>query len=175
MWSIPMTAKMELRTKGIFQLCVFSHKGFQLTLLSVYTFTSNMSVCMKVPQSFLTLWDPMDYTVHSILQARILEWVAFPFSRGSSQPRDWTQASCIAGGFFTSWATWRGIIICRQTGLSETSLSRSEKNLCITVCLLTQHFIIFSYNILLLSPKNSLQTSWFSLRTCPTYAQDNKA
>ena len=38
-------------------------------------------------------------------QARILEWVAFPFSRGSSQPRDQTQASCIAGGFFTSWAT----------------------------------------------------------------------
>ena len=36
---------------------------------------------------------------------RILEWLAFPFSRGSSQPRDWTQASCIAGGFFTSWAT----------------------------------------------------------------------
>ena len=45
------------------------------------------------------------YTVHGILQARILEWVAFPFSRGSSQPRDWTQMSHIAGGFFTSWAT----------------------------------------------------------------------
>ena len=36
---------------------------------------------------------------------RILEWVAFPFSMGSSQPRDWTQVSCIAGGFFVSWAT----------------------------------------------------------------------
>ena len=47
----------------------------------------------------------MDYTAHGILQARILEWVAFSFSRGSSQPRDWIQASCIAGGFFTSWAT----------------------------------------------------------------------
>ena len=41
---------------------------------------------------------------HGLLQARILEWVAFPFSRGSSQPRDWTQASRIAGRFFTSWA-----------------------------------------------------------------------
>ena len=40
-----------------------------------------------------------------ILQARILEWVAMPSSRGSSQPRDWTQVSCIAGGFFTVWAT----------------------------------------------------------------------
>ena len=47
----------------------------------------------------------MNYTVHEILQARILEWVAFPFSRGSSQPRDQTQVSHIAGGFFTSWAT----------------------------------------------------------------------
>jgi len=47
----------------------------------------------------------MDYIVHGILQARILEWVAFPFSKASSQPRDWTQVSCIAGGFFTSWAT----------------------------------------------------------------------
>ena len=45
------------------------------------------------------------YTVHGIPQARILEWVVFPFSRGSSQPRDWTQVSCIAGGFFPSWAT----------------------------------------------------------------------
>ena len=47
----------------------------------------------------------MDCIVHGILQARILEWVAFPFSRGSSQPRDQTQVSHIAGGFFTSWAT----------------------------------------------------------------------
>ena len=49
-----------------------------------------------------TLCNPMDYTVHEILQARILEWVAFLFSRGSSQSRDWTQVSHIAGGFFTS-------------------------------------------------------------------------
>ena len=52
-----------------------------------------------------TLCDPMDYVVRGILQARILEWVAVPFSRGSSQPRDQTQVSHIAGGFFTSWAT----------------------------------------------------------------------
>ena len=47
----------------------------------------------------------MDYTVHGILQARILEWEAFPFSRGSSPSRDKTQVSHIAGGFFTTWAT----------------------------------------------------------------------
>ena len=43
---------------------------------------------MKVAQSSLTLCNPMDYTVHGILQARILEWVAFPFSKRSSKPRD---------------------------------------------------------------------------------------
>ena len=60
---------------------------------------------MKVAQSCLTLCDPMDYTVHGILQARIPEWVAVPFSRGSSQPRDQIQVSLIAGGFFTVSAT----------------------------------------------------------------------
>ena len=59
----------------------------------------------KVAQSCPTLCNPMDHTVHGILQARTLEWVAVPFSRGSSQPRDGTQVSHIAGGFFTSWAT----------------------------------------------------------------------
>ena len=60
---------------------------------------------VKGTQSCPTLCDSMDYTVHGILQARLLEWVAVPFSGGSSQPRDWTQVSHIAGSFFTSWAT----------------------------------------------------------------------
>ena len=60
---------------------------------------------VKVTQWCPTLCNSMDYTVHGILQARILEWVAFSFSRGSSQPKDQTQISRIAGGFFTSWAT----------------------------------------------------------------------
>ena len=59
---------------------------------------------VKVIQSCPTLCDPMDYTIHGIVQARILEWVAVPFSRGSSQPRDRTQVSLIACRFFTSWA-----------------------------------------------------------------------
>ena len=45
----------------------------------------------------------MDYTAHGILQARMLEWGAFPFSRGSSRPRNWTRVCCTAGGFFTNW------------------------------------------------------------------------
>ena len=60
---------------------------------------------MKVTYSCPTLCDPVDYTVHGILQARILEWIAFPVSGGSSQPRDGTQVSHIAGGFFTRAAT----------------------------------------------------------------------
>ena len=50
---------------------------------------------VKVAQSCPTICKPMDYTVHGILQARILEWVAFPFPRGSSQPRDQTQVSAL--------------------------------------------------------------------------------
>ena len=59
---------------------------------------------MKVneTQSCSTLQDPMDYTIHGILQVRALGWVAFPFSRGSSQPRDQTQVSLIADGFVTN-------------------------------------------------------------------------
>ena len=51
---------------------------------------------VKVAQLYPTLCDSMDYTVHEVLQARILKWVAFPFSRGSSQPRDQTQVFHIA-------------------------------------------------------------------------------
>ena len=57
---------------------------------------------VKVAQSCLTLCNPMDYTVPGILQARILERVAIPFSRESSQPRDLTQVSHIVGGFYAS-------------------------------------------------------------------------
>ena len=70
-----------------------------------------------VTQSWLTLHDPMDYrplgsSVYGILQARILEWLAMPSSRGSSPPRDGTQVSCIAGRFLTVWAT-RKALYCR--------------------------------------------------------------
>ena len=69
-----------------------------------------VQIQVKIAQSFLTLRDPMDCSlpgsfVHGILQARILERVAILFSRGFSQPRNGTQVSCIAGEFFTIWAT----------------------------------------------------------------------
>ena len=57
---------------------------------------------LKLAQLCLTLCDPVDLTVRGTFQARILEWVAFPFFRGSTQPRDQTQVSHTAGRFFTS-------------------------------------------------------------------------
>ena len=63
------------------------------------------TVKVKLTQLCPTLYDPMDYTVQGFLYTRILEWVAFLFSRGSSQPRNQTQVSCIASRFLTSWAT----------------------------------------------------------------------
>ena len=102
----------------------------QLILLNIYQMSTLVEelimkgMKVKVTQSCLTLCDPVDYTVHEILQAKILEWVAFPFSRGSPQPRDWTQVSYRTGKFFTSWATkeapkywsgWKGIFLTQET------------------------------------------------------------
>ena len=73
----------------------------------------DVCVCMLVTQSCLTFCDPVNCSppasfVQAILQARILEWVAISFSRGSSQPRDQTWVSCIVGGFFTIWPSREG-------------------------------------------------------------------
>ena len=67
----------------------------------------------------LTLCSPMSYTTHGILQARILEWVAFPFSRGCSQSRNRTQVSCIAGRFCTNCATREGPVCSDSCALSQ--------------------------------------------------------
>ena len=86
----------------------------QTRLLLPFFFVSHMKVKVKVAQWCLTLCNPMDCTVHGILQARILEWVAFPFSKGSSQPRDQTQVSHITVWFFTSWATREALRISKK-------------------------------------------------------------
>ena len=78
---------------------------------------------VKVAQPCPTLCDPMYYRVHGILQARILERVAFPFSRGSSQPRDQTQVFRIEGRFFTSWVT-------REAFDKTTQMSHLGQGLC---------------------------------------------
>ena len=94
--------------------------------------TQNVSVCA---QSCLTLCDPMDCSlpgssIHRIFQARILEWVAISFSRGSSRPSDQTWVSCTAGRFFTKWV----ISQCKIKSLKkETSLMALVQRLVPTV------------------------------------------
>ena len=80
--------------------------------------------CCSVTQSCLSLCDPIDCSlpgssVHEIFQARVLEWAAISFSRGSSQPRDGTWVSHIAGRHFTVWAT-------REAPLQLKGLSKSS-------------------------------------------------
>ena len=82
-------------------------------------FRSYFRECVKVQNVCLWKWKSLGrvlffatpWTVHGILQARILEWVAFPFSRGFSQLRDQTQVFHIAGGFFTSWVPREALLI----------------------------------------------------------------
>ena len=75
-------------------------------------------------QLFVTPW-----SVDGILQARILDWVAVPFSRGSSKPRAQTHESCIAGGFFTSWATretqWKKQVIGQYLSINPIIILQS--------------------------------------------------
>ena len=78
--------------------------------VSLHKIIANYIVKLKVTKSCPTLCDSLDSTVCGILQARILEWVAFPFSRGSPPYKDQTQVSCIAGRF--CWAT-REALPCR--------------------------------------------------------------
>ena len=98
-----MTLKVTI-LKCTIQWNLVPHNIVQPPALTTYkTF-----VKVKVAQSCLSLCNPMDYTVHGILQTRILNWVAVPFSKGSSQLRDQTQLSWISCRFFTSWASREG-------------------------------------------------------------------
>ena len=104
------------------------------TTLLTYLLAVTVSVCrtVLVAQSCLTLCDPTNcslpgFSVHGILQAKILEWIAIPFSRGTSQPRDRTLVSWLIGRFFTIWATEKrspilsGLLL--QGGLVFTQLA----------------------------------------------------
>ena len=94
-----------------------------------------LSVCVLVTQLCLTLCDPMDCSlpspsVHGILQARILEWVAMLFSLGSSRPRDQTCVSCMAGRFFTllshqgSPFTFSSMLLCAHQVFNKQSVDK---------------------------------------------------
>ena len=92
-------------------------------LAHMHTFLSLVKVKVVVAQSCPSLCDPNSYTppgssAHGILQARILEWVAIPFSTGFSWPRARTWVSYVAGRFFTVWAT-REVLTVRSIPLLE--------------------------------------------------------
>ena len=78
-----------LNTHRSFSFISFGPK-LQLHFSWVFTVQYSVGIIVKVAQLCLTLWKPMEYTLHGIIQAR-MEWVAIPFSRVSSQLRDWTQ------------------------------------------------------------------------------------
>ena len=90
-------------TNSLLYICIVVYV-YQCAYICI-CYMSTKWVRWKWKWSCPTVCDPVDYTVHGILQSRTLERVAVPFSRGSSQPRDPTQVSCIAGRFCTSWAT----------------------------------------------------------------------
>ena len=90
------------------EYCLLQQHGWTLDIIILSEKVLKMK--MLVAHSCPTLCDTMDCSltdssVHGILQARILEWVAIAFSRGSSQPKDWTWISCTAGSLFTFWVT----------------------------------------------------------------------
>jgi len=128
-----------------------------------------------------TLCDPMDcsppgFYVYGILQARILEWVAIPFSRGSYWPRDRTQVSCIAGRFFTVWATREVQYMCINQFFS--SCSSFSFNISVLMLkppwfffLLLVPFTIFSSSKYPLLLKVSLLPLHYLLQLCPPMLQ----
>ena len=73
----------------------------------VYVLSCSGVSCSCNPMGY----SPLGSSVHGISKTKILKWAAIPFSRGSSQPGDWTCASCIAGRFFTIWVTWEAFHI----------------------------------------------------------------
>ena len=99
-----MTLSLLIFLQVELNVCGNAIYQFLLNILPGYVKVS------EVTQSCPTLCDPMDcslpgFSVHGILQARMLEWVTISFSRGSSWSRDWTQVSRIGGRCFNLWAT----------------------------------------------------------------------
>ena len=112
------------------------HAGLLLTSFSFSSESESFSVEFNFLQP------------QGILQARILEWVAFPFSRGSFWPRNWTRVSCIAGRFFANWAIREALSVSRW--IFNSTLARSHfVSTCRVKCCSTEHS--FTITVLLIS------------------------
>ena len=98
-----------LNLGGYFELnfLLFKSMFYLHTLIGMISSVMCCAQSLSCVQLFVTPWTRAHQAPLSmgIIQAKILEWVAIPSSRGSSQPRDWTRGSCIAGGFWTIWVT----------------------------------------------------------------------
>ena len=128
---IKSTKWSKTGSSGFWQLTTyFTFPSVSLDLYAFWWPLGSLKVKILVAQSCPTLCNPMHYSlpgscVHGISQTRILEWVAISFSRGSSQPRDQTQVSCIAGRFFTIWATRE---VSPRSEISHTDLIKYSQN-----------------------------------------------
>ena len=131
------------------------------SVLSSYT---AKHVKVKVAQSCPALCDTVDCIVHGILQARILEWVAYPFSSGSSPPRNRTGVSCIAGGFFTNW-------VIRET--RKTHILFFFNCNAVNPCYSQTVYLWFAYSLkFTCNPQSNTQVlswSFSSLQGCDTF------
>ena len=100
LWAIVLLQLWEPKHQDWEHLMIIMAANSYWGLDLCQTLNTGKEVKVKVIQSCLTLCGPPASSAHGILQARMLEWIAIPFSRGSSWPRDGTPVSCIAGRFF---------------------------------------------------------------------------
>ena len=114
----------------------------------IHTFVAQLCPALCNPMNC----SPLGSSVHGILQARILEWVAIPFSRGSSWPRDWTCVSCNSGRFFTIWAT-------REAPYTHTHTHTHTRTICIPI---HTHTLSTTYH----PPRRSLERDAYSGDIC---------
>ena len=137
-------------TERVYRLCVEKTKAFPVrhNLKKILLLDLRMKVRVLVTSSCLTLCDPLDCSppgssVRGILQARIPEWLAIPFPRRSSWPRDRNPVSCIAGRFFTIWAIrpkndecWNSLTIKKKKKRNSltTSINFSLHFTCLWLC-----------------------------------------
>ena len=116
-WFLLFSLGLWVLGKIITKVKCSSHHHVRKSMMSTWLLTGPVDLDhyeSEVAQSCPTLSDPMDCrlpgsSVHGIFQARVLEWGAIAFSRGSSRPRDRTRVSCIVGRRFTIWALLQGI------------------------------------------------------------------
>ena len=104
-WTVRAITVLVFKSPLFYLMRVPKHEGSNAGNSIILLLCLIVVVVVLVAQSCLTLCDPTDSnppgsSVYGILQARILEWIATPFSRGSSQPREWTWVSCVAGRLF---------------------------------------------------------------------------